>query len=102
MNIPYKRLPTSESTFSAIIYNAYLEDIDVNFNFQSSQLNSFRKVFISKDTIDYDIVNNHSSSSYGKINEDIVFFNFIDTNSYEVITVKNNICYYRLVFDPYL
>ena len=32
----------------------------------------------------------------------MIFFNKMDDNSYEVITVKNGNCYYKLVYDPKL
>lgn len=51
--------------------------------------------------ISYEKVNSYIKDMLSKnIEDNLVFFNKIDCNSYEVITTKDGNCYYKLVYDP--
>ena len=51
--------------------------------------------------ISYEKVNSYIKDMLSKnIEDNLVFFNKIDCNSYEVITTKDGNFYYKLVYDP--
>ncbi|MDU5111258.1 MAG: hypothetical protein E6248_12480 [Clostridium sp.] len=88
-------------TYSDILYKASIENIDSTFDFKSSKLNEFRTTFVDVNDLDYEKVNRYIKDMLSKnIEDNMVFFNKIDDNSYEVITVKDGNCYYKLVYDP--
>ncbi|MBE6053277.1 MAG: hypothetical protein E7212_05080 [Clostridium sartagoforme] len=90
-------------TYDAIVYKASVENIDRNFNFKESKLNEFRSGIVKDNNLDFDKLNNFINDSLsGVLNTDIVFFNKIDDDKYEVIRVEKSSCYYRLVYDPRL
>lgn len=88
-------------TYSDILYKASIENIDTTFDFKTSKLNEFRNTFVDVNDLDYEKVNSYIKDMLSKnIEDNIIFFNKIDDNSYEVITIKDGNCYYRLVYDP--
>ncbi|VYT71184.1 hypothetical protein [Clostridium tertium] len=90
-------------TYSDILYKASIENIDNTFDFKTSKLNEFRNTFTDDNNLDYEKVNIYIRDILSKNIEDyMIFFNKMDDNSYEVITVKNGNCYYKLVYDPKL
>lgn len=95
---------TDNKTYDAIVYKASVENIDKNFNFNESKLNEFRSALIKDNKLDFDKLNNFIKDYLsGVYNRDIVFFNKIDDDRYEIIRVeKKGSCYYRLVYDPKL
>lgn len=90
-------------TYSGIIYKASIENMGENFNFKDSKLNEFRNTLVEVNDLDYEKIDNYINDMISKkIKDYMVFFNKIDDDRYEVIKVKNNNCYYRLVYDPKL
>lgn len=88
-------------TYSDILYKASIENIDTTFDFKTSKLNEFRNTFVDVNDLDYEKVNSYIKDMLSKnIEDSMIFFNKIDDNSYEVITIKDGNCYYRLVYDP--
>lgn len=90
-------------TYSDILYKASIENIDTTFDFNTSKLNEFRNTFVDVNDLDYEKVNSYIKDMLSKnIEANMVFFNKIDDNRYEVITIKDGNCYYKLVYDPKL
>lgn len=90
-------------TYSEILYKASIENIDTTFDFNTSKLNEFRNTFVDVNDLDYEKVNSYIKDMLSKnIEDNMVFFNKIDDNRYEVITIKDGNCYYKLVYDPKL
>ena len=89
------------STYSYIEYKASIENINNEFKFKDSKLNEFRNLIVQDDNLDLDKLDKFISSVYNNEQTiDMRFFNKIDNNTYEVIRVEKNNCYYRLVYDP--
>lgn len=85
----------------SIVYKAAIDNINNEFNFKGSKLNEFRTSVVNSADIDFDELNKFIQSVYNKeITIDMRFFNKIDENSYEVIRVQQNNCYYKFVYDP--
>ena len=83
------------------MYKASIENIDTTFDFKTSKLNEYRNTFVDVNDLDYEKVNSYIKDMLSKnIEDSMIFFNKIDDNSYEVITIKDGNCYYRLVYDP--
>jgi hypothetical protein len=92
-----------EDSFSEITYKASIANLDKNFNFKESKLNEFRSMLVETKDLDFDKINQYIQDIYNKnINKDMVFFNKIDNDRYEVIRIENNNCYYKLVYNPKL
>lgn len=88
-------------TYSEILYKASIENIDTTFDFKASKLNEFRNTFVDVNDLDYEKVNSYIKDMLSKnIEDNMVFFNKIDDNRYEVITIKDGNCYYKLVYNP--
>lgn len=88
-------------TYSEIIYKASIENIDSNFNFETSKLNEFRDMLINDNSLKYDLVDIYISNVISnKYNSNSAYLNKIDENLYETITVSENTCYYKIIFNP--
>lgn len=91
------------NTYLYIISKASIENIDPNFNFKDSKLNEFRKGLVSDKDLDFEKLDAFIYDSlFDILDKDMVFFNKIDDDKYEIIRVEGNNCYYRLVYDPKL
>lgn len=92
-----------EDSYSDITYKASIANVDQNFNFKESKLNEFRNMLVQTKDLDFDKINQYIKDIYSKnINKDMVFFNKIDEDRYEVIRIENNNCYYKLIYNPKL
>lgn len=88
-------------TYSDVVYKASIQNVNETFDFKGSKLNEFRNIILEDRGLDYDEINDYIKKIYsGEYDSDIVFFNKIDDDKYEVIRIENNNCYYRLVYDP--
>lgn len=91
------------NTYLYIISKASIENIDPSFNFKDSKLNEFREGLVSDKNLDFEKLDAFIYNAlFDILDKDMVFFNKIDDDKYEVIRVENNSCYYRLVYDPKL
>lgn len=92
-----------DDSYSQIEYKASVANVDSNFNFKESKLNEFRNMLVETKDLDFDKINQYIQDIYNKnINKDMVFFNKIDYDRYEVIRIENNNCYYKLIYNPKL
>lgn len=90
-------------SYSDITYKASVANVDQSFNFKESKLNEFRNMLVETKDLDFDKINQYIQDIYNKnINKDMVFFNKIDDDRYEVIRIENNNCYYKLIYNPKL
>lgn len=90
-------------TYSHIVYNASITNINENFNFEESKLNEFRSMLIEKNELSFDKINEYIEGILNNsIEADSVFFNKIDEHRYETIRIENNNCYYKLIYNPKL
>ncbi|MGL5353454.1 MAG: hypothetical protein ACRDA5_09010 [Clostridium sp.] len=89
------------STYSEIVYKASVGNINNEFKFKDSKLNEFRSLIVQDNNLDLDKLDKFIASIYNNEQTiDMRFFNKIDNNTYEVIRVEKNNCYYRLIYDP--
>ena len=92
-----------DDSYSDITYKASISNVDLNFNFKESKLNEFRNMLVETKDLDFYKINQYVQDIYNKnINSDMVFFNKIDDDRYEVIRIENNNCYYKLIYNPKL
>lgn len=90
-------------SYSDITYKASVANVDQSFKFKESKLNEFRNMLVETKDLDFDKINQYIQDIYNKnINKDMVFFNKIDDDRYEVIRIENNNCYYKLIYNPKL
>lgn len=91
-----------ENNCSGIEYKAAVANINGDFNFKESKLNEFRSSVVNSADIDFKKLNEFIQGVYNKeMTIDMRFINKIDENSYEIIRVEGNNCYYKFVCDPY-
>lgn len=89
------------STYSQIIYKASIENINNEFKFKDSKLNEYRNLIVQDDNLDFNKLDKFIASIYNNEKTiDMRFFNKINNDTYEIIRVENNNCYYKLVYDP--
>jgi hypothetical protein len=92
-----------DDSYSRIEHKVSIANVDQSFNFKESKLNEFRNILVETKDLDYDKINQYVKDIYNNnINRDMVFFNKIDADRYEVIRIENNNCYYRLIYNPKL
>lgn len=91
-----------DTTYINILFKASISNIDTNFNFKESKLNEFRNMTVGSEIeLDFDKMGEFIDGYFnGKYDEDMRFFNKIDENRYESIRIKENIIYYKLVYNP--
>lgn len=88
-------------SYSHIVYKAAIANINENFNFKESKLNEFRSMLIEKSELSFDKVNKYIEDKINySLEGDVIFFNKIDDDRYETIRIKNNNCYYKLIYNP--
>lgn len=92
-----------DNSYSHIAYKAAIANINKDFNFKESKLNEFRIILIDKNQLDFDNVNKYIEDMLNNnLEADTLFFNKIDDDRYESIRIKNNNCYYKLIYNPKL
>lgn len=97
-----KKNGKSTYTIAPARYRCTIKNINADFNFKDSALNSFRNDITDNDTsIDFDIVDKFIKDYFSwKLDSDIIFFNKIEEGKYESISIENNNISYRLTYSP--
>ena len=92
-----------DNTYSHIAYKASIANINKDFNFMESKLNEFRSMLVDKNELNFDNINKYIEDMLNNnLEGDALFFNKIDDDRYESIRIKNNNCYYKLIYNPKL
>lgn len=91
-----------EWAFVNILFKASIENINKDFIFKDSKLESFRLSILSKpNDLEYNVINEYVKGYFtGKYDKYIKFYNKIDNNSSEIIRIENNTIYYMYIYDP--
>ncbi|MGL5380382.1 hypothetical protein [Clostridium sp.] len=96
--------------YTDIVYKASIENIDKDFNYETSKLNEFRKTLLGDNSsLNLEMLSDFIVGYFeGRYNRDMRFFNKINDDYCEDFRIQTNNntntsnIYYKLVYDPKL